>query len=94
MAQVLDQFRQLNEGLENQLLGRHRRVSTRRCRVPIGPFTPHGNAAARRLAQDQRLSPADPPSFEDREPLAFERMERMSNFCPSQRLFANLGSPL
>lgn len=72
-------------------MGRHRMGSTRRCRVPIGPFTPNGNAAARRFAQDQRLGPADTPGFKDQETLAFERVERVSNFCPSQRLVANLG---
>ena len=44
--------------------------------------------------QDQRLGPADPPSFRYRETLAFEWVELMSNFCPSQRLVGNLDSPL
>ncbi len=65
---------------------------TRRCRVPIGPFTPDGNAAASGFAQDQRLGPADTSGFKDQETVAFERVERVSNFCPPQRLVANLGS--
>jgi hypothetical protein len=92
MAEVVDQLRKLKERLESKLTGRHRNGGTRCCRVPIGPFTPNGNAASRRFAQDQRFAPADTPGFKDRETLAFQRVERMSNFCPSQRLIGNLGS--
>jgi hypothetical protein len=91
MAEVVDQLRKLKEGLESELARWHR-GGTHFCRVPIGPFTPNGNAAARRFAQDQRLCPANTPGFKDRETLAFQRVERMSNFCPSQRLIGNLGS--
>jgi hypothetical protein len=91
MAEVVDQLRKLKERFESKLAGRHR-GGTRCPRLPIGPFTPNGNAAARGFAQDQRLGPANTPGFKDRETLAFQRVERMSNFCPSQRLIGNLGS--
>ena len=91
MAEVVDQLRKLKERLERKLAGRHR-GRTRCCRAPIGPFTPNGKAAARGFAKNQRLGPADTPGFKDRETLAFQRVERMSNFCPSQRLVGNLGS--
>ena len=77
MAEVVDQLRKLKERLESKLTGRHRSSTTRCCRVPIGPFTPNGNAAASRFAQDQRLVAADTPGFKDRETLAFQRVERM-----------------
>jgi hypothetical protein len=92
MAEVVDQLRKLKERLESKLAGRYRSSGTRRCRVPIGPFTPNGNAAALGFAQDQRLGPADTAGFKDRETLAFQGVERVSNFCPSQRLIGNLGS--
>jgi hypothetical protein len=91
MAEVVDQLRKLKERLESKLTGRHH-GGTRSCRVPIGPFTSNGNAPAHGFAQDQRLGPADTPGFKDRETLAFQRVERVSNFCPSQRLIGNLGS--
>ena len=91
MAEVVDQLRKLEQRLENKLTGRHCK-GTRRCRVPIGPLAPNSNAAARRFAQDQRLGAADTPGFKDRETLAFQWMERMSNFRPSQRPVGNLGS--
>jgi hypothetical protein len=91
MAQVVHQLRKLEEALESKLAGRHR-GGTRCCHIPIGPFTPNRNAAARRFAQDQRLGPADTPGFKNRETLTFQWVERMSNFCPSQRLIGNLGS--
>jgi hypothetical protein len=91
MAQVIDQLRKLEQRLENKLTRRHRK-RTRRCRVPIGPLAPNSNAAASGFTQDQRLGPADTPGFKDGETLAFQRVEWMSNFRPSQRLVGNLGS--
>jgi hypothetical protein len=92
MAQVVDELRKLEQTLENKLTGRHRIGSTRRCRVPISPFTPNGNAAASRFTQDQCLGSAYTPGLKDGETLAFQRVEWMLNFCPSQRLVGNLGS--
>jgi len=91
MAEIVDQLRKLEQRLENKLAGRHRRVSRHR-RIPIGPLAPNSNTAASRLAQDQRLGPADTPGFKDLETLALERVERVSNLRPSQRLVDNLGS--
>ena len=91
MEKVVDELRKLEQRLENKLTRRHCK-GTLRCRVPIGPLAPNSNAAASRFTQDQRLGPADTPGFKDRETLAFERVEWMLNFCPSQRLVANLGS--
>ena len=94
MAQVVDQLRKLKQRIERQFTQRHRNARAHRGLIPIGPFTPHGNAAARRFAQNQRLGTANSSRFKDRETLPFKRMEWMSYFRPSQRLFANLGSPL
>jgi hypothetical protein len=91
MAEVVDQLRKLEQRLENKLTGRHRE-GTRRSWVPISPLAPNSNAAASRFTQDQRLGATDTPGFKDRETLAFQRVEWMSNFCPSQRLVGNLGS--
>jgi hypothetical protein len=91
MAEVIDELGELEQILENKLTGRHGK-GTRRCRVPVRPLAPNSNAAASRFAQDQRLGPGDPPGLKDRETLAFQRVEWMSNFCPSQRLVGNLGS--
>jgi hypothetical protein len=91
MAEVVDELRQLEQRLENKLTGRHCK-GTRRCHVPIGPLAPNSNAAASRFTQDQRLGPADTPGFKDGKTLAFQRVEWMSNFRPSQRLVGNLGS--
>jgi len=91
MAQVIDQLCKFEERLEDKLTGWHRGVSRRRC-IPVGPLAPNRNAAARGFTQDQCLGPADSPGFKDRETLASQWVERMSNFCPSQRLIANLGS--
>lgn len=92
MAEVVDQLRKLEERLETKLTGRHRVAATGLSRAPISPFPPNGDAASRWFAQDQRLSSADTSGFKDRETLAFQWMERVSNFCPSQRLTGNLGS--
>jgi hypothetical protein len=70
MAQVVDQLRKLEERLESKLAGRHR-GGTRFRRIPIGPFTSNGNAAAHGFAQDQRLGPPDTPGLKDQETLAF-----------------------
>ena len=93
MAQVVDQLRKFEQRLENKLTGRHRK-GTRRCRVPIGPLAPNSNAAASRFTQDQRLGPADTPSFEDGETLPSQGVEGMSNLSPSQGLVGNLCSSL
>jgi hypothetical protein len=92
MTEVVDQLRKLQKALESKLTGRRRNSGTRCCRVPISPFTPNGNAAARRLAQDQRLGSTDTSGFKNRETLALQRMEGMSDFGPSQRLVGFLGS--
>jgi hypothetical protein len=91
MTEIVDEFRKLEQRLEGKLLGRHPRI-TRGCRIPISPLTPNGDAAASGVAQNQRLGPSDTASFKNGETLAFQRVEWMSNFCPSQRLVGNLGS--
>jgi hypothetical protein len=92
MTQIVDELCKLKEGLEGKLARQHPEVT--RCRVPIGPLAPDGKAAARGLTQDQRLGPADTPSFEDGEPLPSQGVEGMSDLSPSQRLVGYLGSPL
>jgi hypothetical protein len=92
MTEVVDQLRKLKKGLESKLTGRSRTSGTRCGPVPIGPFTPNSNAAARRLTQDQRLGSTDTPGFKNGETLTLQRVERVSNFSPSQRLVGILGS--
>ena len=91
MTEIVDKLRKFEQGLEGKLLGRHRRA-TRRCRIPISPFTSNSNAPASRFAQDQRLDAADTPGLKDRETLAFQGMEGVADLSPSQRLVGNLGS--
>jgi hypothetical protein len=91
MKKIVDKPRKLEQTLDRQLLG-PRRCDTRGWRVPIGPFTPNGNAAASRFAQDQRLAPAHTPRFKDGESLTTQGMEGVPNLSPSQRLVGNLGS--
>lgn len=91
MTEIVDELRKLKQGLDSKLMGRHLRL-TRRCHIPISPFTPNCNAAASGFAQDQRLGPADTPGFKDGETLPFQGVKGMTDFSPSQRLVGNLGS--
>ena len=92
MSKIVNELRKLDERLEGKSL--RRIATTRRCRIPIGPLAPHGDAAPRWLTQDQRLGRTDTPSFEDGKTLPSQGMEGMSNLSPSQRLVAYLGSSL
>ena len=94
MTEIVDEFRKLKQRFEGKLLGRRHRITTRGCRIPISPLTSNGDAPASRVAQNQRLGLSDAPGFKDRETVAFQRVEWMSNFSPSQRLVGYLGSSL
>lgn len=91
IAKIIDALRKLDERLKGKSLRRHRRT-TRRCRIPIGPLAPNGDAASRWLAQDQRLGRTNTPGFEDGKTLPSKGMEWMTHLSPSQRLVEYLGS--
>ena len=90
MLKIRDELRQLEQRVKGKL-GR-RQQSARRRGIPVRPLAPHGNAAAYRLAQDQRLDPPNASRLENGEPLASKGMKGMSHLSPSQRLVGNLGS--
>jgi hypothetical protein len=69
MTKIVDEFRKLEQRLEGKLLGRRHRMTTRGCRIPVSPLTSNGDAAAREVAQNQRLGRSDAPSFKNGETL-------------------------
>ena len=85
MSKIVNEIRKLDERLEGKALGYHWR-STRRCRIPISPLAPNGDAAPRWLTQDQRLGYADTPGLEDGKTLPSKGMEWVTHLSPSQRL--------
>jgi hypothetical protein len=50
----------------------------------IGPLHGHGKAAARSVAQDQRVDATDAPLLENLKALTLERMERVSDLDRSR----------
>lgn len=90
MSKIVDELRKLDERLKGKSL--RRIATTRRCRIPVGPLAPHGDAAPCRLSEDQRLDRTDTPGFEDGETLPSKGVKGVAHFSPSQNLVGDLGS--
>jgi hypothetical protein len=52
---------------------------------PVGPFPRHGKCPVGGSLENQRFNAPNSPKLEDREPLTFERMERVDDLRRSRK---------
>jgi len=90
-CQQLDQLDQVAQRVQAQPPRRAEPLVRFRRRA-IGPLHGHGKAAARRIAQDQRVNAGDTPLLENLKALTPERMERVSDLYPSRSAVGRLCS--
>jgi len=84
LRQQLDQLDQVAQRVQVQPPRRVAEPLVCFRRRAIGPLHGHGKAAARDIAQDQRVNAADTPVLENLKALTPERMERVSDLYPSR----------
>ena len=82
--QQLDQLDQVAQRVQAQPPRHAAKPLVRLRRRAIGPLHGHGKAAARGVAQDQRVNATDTPLLENLKALTPERVERVSNLYPSR----------
>ena len=84
LRQQLDQLDQVVQRVQAQPPWRVAEPLARFRRRAIGPLHGHGKAAARGIAQDQRVNASDTPLLENLKALTPERVERVSDLYPSR----------